>query len=85
MIAPVTKSNVQLTDRLRSACVDIVARSKFVSLVEEARIKQLHDLIREVIQLQDAAQKLLGELTEQLRISAGLVNDRPERRRTPRD
>jgi hypothetical protein len=60
--------------------------SRFYTWValEDPRIGKLHSLIREVIQLQEAAQKLIAELNEQLHRTTDTADDRPERRKKPR-
>jgi hypothetical protein len=53
-------------------------------MVEDARISTLRSLIREAIQLQEAATALITELNDQLQQSRHTADDRPERRKKPR-
>ena len=57
--------------------------------VDDPRIKQLRELCDQAIQLKEAAEQLVAELTEQLDRSFSTHDDRggphtPERRRKPR-
>jgi len=52
--------------------------------LDDIRILKLRTLIRDVMELQNEARKLLGEVNTQLQKSLGTADDRPERRKQPR-
>ena len=55
--------------------------------LEDLRLKKLRSLIDQAIQLRDAAEQLIAELTEQLHHGVSTSDDRgapAERRRKPR-
>jgi hypothetical protein len=55
--------------------------------LEDPRIHQLRELIREVTRLQQATKRLIAELTDQLHRTSSIRHDGPfkERRKKPRN
>jgi len=61
-------------------------------VVDQSRLKTLHDLLSEAKQLQEETSKLVAEITDQLQRSIFIHDDwggaifrrKPDRRRTPR-